>query len=35
VLTLRLLAFIPLIAAVLVLFFLRTPAGVTGHEHLE
>ncbi len=33
--TLRLLALYPIAAAALAAFFLRTPSGVTGHEHLE
>lgn len=33
--TVRLLALIPVAAAIFALFFLRTPKGVTGHEHLE
>ncbi len=34
-LTIRLLALYPVVAAVMALLFLRTPAAVTGHEHLE
>ena len=34
-LTIRLLAILPLIAAAIALFYLRTPKAVTGNEHLE
>ncbi len=34
-LTLRLLALLPIIAAIIAFLFLRTPKGVTGYEHLE
>jgi len=34
-LTIRLLAILPLIAGLIAVFFLRTPKGVTGSEHLE
>ncbi len=34
-LTIRLLAILPLIAAAIAVFYLRTPKAVTGNEHLE